>query len=475
MKSFLFKTLRFCFFALVVLATLGALLLAEENYRGKYGWERYCREKEAKGERLDYKGLIPAPVPDNQNFAMTPLLRPLFANQADYIGKLEKRFQLGSERPDAPRPSLGDRHQGKRVDFEGWKAFLGGKDVLAALGPFEGDLREISAAVRRPYSRFPLQLEQGFACVLPHLGPLRKIEQLYELRACAELRQGQAEEAAADVESLLRLANATKDEPALISLLVRVSGFHIGLQPVWEGLADHRWSEPQLAEIQRSLSGQDLVAQLKLALRGERAGYNATLLQVVANPEILAKIAGFPPHQNPVLEHVPRGLIYQNLVAYNRVFDGLNLPSERASLRACAERYREEETRLKLGSRLGNSSIPNPKTFLVAMSLPAYGPAFQRTLYTQVCLDEASTACALERYWLANGRYPDSLGALVPTYLAEVTADAAASGKPLVYKRKADGGFLLYSVGWNRVDDGGKRVSKPKSTSLDLNQGDWVW
>jgi hypothetical protein len=472
MKSFLLKTLRFGIFALVGLIAFLAMLIVEEHYRGKHDWERYCREKAAKGERLDFKGLVPASVPEGENFAMTPLLRPLFQNpnQSETRDKLSQRLALGPTNLDAPRPIpwLGDRVQGKRVDLAAWKASLGGKDILAAVGQLDGVLREISAAVRRPYSRFPLQYEQGNACTFPYITALGQLRVLYTLRTCAELRAGQAEAAAADLETLVRLANATKDEPTLNSLSERNAGFQPGLQVVWEGLAEHRWSEPQLAGIQGLIAGQDLIAQLNLALRGERAGYNARMLQALANPEVLGLDSG--------TKFLLWGFVYQNLVAYNRACDALTLPSDAKSLRAYVERHRQEEDRLKRSTLPWGPSfpIPNLNTILASIGFPGFSGISKRTLYTQVCLDQAATACALERYWLANGQYPDSLGALVPDYLGEVLHDAA-SGNSFIYKRKAEGGFVLYSVGWNGVDDGGKLVFKPNSTRLDLDQGDWVW
>ena len=63
---------------LAVLATLIALVCAEEHWRGKRAWQKYKHELEAQGEKLDLEDYIPPPVPDDQNFAMTPFLAPLF-------------------------------------------------------------------------------------------------------------------------------------------------------------------------------------------------------------------------------------------------------------------------------------------------------------------------------------------------------------------------------------------------------------
>jgi hypothetical protein len=44
----------------------------------------------------------------------------------------------------------------------------------------------------------------------------------------------------------------------------------------------------------------------------------------------------------------------------------------------------------------------------------------------------------------------------------------------LHYRRSEDGKFVLYSVGWDEKDDGGK-IFFTKSGSIDREKGDWVW
>ena len=106
----------------------------------------------------------------------------------------------------------------------------------------------------------------------------------------------------------------------------------------------------------------------------------------------------------------------------------------------------------------------------------------QGVLFFQTVCQEVTVACALERCRLAQGQYPVSLEVLVPDWLKHVPADLlAADGAPLKYRREADGGFALYSVGLNRVDDQGKPGSLDKdwrgvqSDSPRLDEGDWVW
>jgi hypothetical protein len=70
----------------------------------------------------------------------------------------------------------------------------------------------------------------------------------------------------------------------------------------------------------------------------------------------------------------------------------------------------------------------------------------------------------LERYRVAHSAYPEILDALVPQYLDKIPLDLIG-GQPLHYRRTNEGKFLLYSIGWNEKDDGGKPGS----------DDDWVW
>src|SRR5947209_1745934 len=57
---------------------LVCLFFAEENWRGRRAWEICQRELKAKGVELDWRKFVPPTVPDDQNFALTPFLAPLF-------------------------------------------------------------------------------------------------------------------------------------------------------------------------------------------------------------------------------------------------------------------------------------------------------------------------------------------------------------------------------------------------------------
>jgi hypothetical protein len=104
------------------------------------------------------------------------------------------------------------------------------------------------------------------------------------------------------------------------------------------------------------------------------------------------------------------------------------------------------------------------------MLLPALGRVVTRAATAQTAFNQAAIACALERYRLANGHYPETLMALAPRFISSLPDDVI-TGEPYKYRLTDDGRFVLYSVGWDEKDDGGV----PGKLLFDQEKGDWVW
>lgn len=77
-------------------------------------------------------------------------------------------------------------------------------------------------------------------------------------------------------------------------------------------------------------------------------------------------------------------------------------------------------------------------------------------------------ALALQSWKQTYGCYPASLKALVPSYLKRIPRDPFSLNQPLRYRRTKTG-YLLYSLGVNCKDDGGKPTQE-----LDSSKGDIV-
>ncbi|MBX3362876.1 MAG: type II secretion system protein GspG, partial [Phycisphaeraceae bacterium] len=83
---------------------------------------------------------------------------------------------------------------------------------------------------------------------------------------------------------------------------------------------------------------------------------------------------------------------------------------------------------------------------------------------------------ALERFRLAEGEYPDSLERIVPAYMEALPLDPW-SGVPYVYRRPGDSdhcapaGYVLYSIGSDQVDNGGRPPPARRAKSQNIVMG----
>ena len=71
------RLFRWGLIALAILVALVAALIIEENWRGKRDWNAYQRAAAARGEHFDWSFLVPASVPDDQNFLKAPIFAGL--------------------------------------------------------------------------------------------------------------------------------------------------------------------------------------------------------------------------------------------------------------------------------------------------------------------------------------------------------------------------------------------------------------
>jgi len=486
------RTVGIIGFVIFCLVTLVFLFVAEENWRGRRAWETYRLEWEAKGERFDLASIIPKPVPPEQNFAMTPLLAPLLDydyeggavrwRDSNAVARTKSITVQGAEDYQGESPDLGNWQMGEFCDMKAWQAFCRtnanfpsspqpqepARDVLFALGKYDPVFAELHAASRRPYAVYPIHYDETVFSLLPQLSVLKSLTRVVELRALANLEAGRNEEALADAKLAFHLAASLKTEPLLISHLVQVALIQITLQPVWEGLTKHQWTEAQLCELQQTLASLDLLADYGIAMRGERAFANELLAQWRAGrlPGVTADQARNVPRLPRWL--MPNGFFYQNQLAITRLHQQVFLPAVDAQAHRV---YREKCDTNAIKSVLGRRT---PYNMLAQLLFPAVQKLPARAAQCQTWLDLATVACALERYRLAHGGHPESLDALVPQFIASLPHDIV-TGQPLKYRGTDDGQFVIYSVGWNEMDDGGQASLTKNGNALDWQKGDWVW
>jgi hypothetical protein len=505
-KSIRRKTKRLLF-GLACLVLLIGLSYAEEDWRGWHAWQKFKHQWEAKGERFDLASVIPPAVPDDQNFVLTPIVFTSYGNlltregkgipvkdrDTNFVNRME--MPIGHDNDDLSK-GLGSREQNRASDLkflqEYYRALaaktnefrvlpepqMPADDVLLALSKYDPAIEELRQASHLPYARFPLNYnsENPGAILLPHLAGLKRCSQVLRLRAIAELHNGQSDKALADVKLMLRLADSVRTEPLLISHLVRIAILQLTLQPVWEGLAEHRWSDEQLVALNQELAGLDFLADYKLAMRGELVLFQGGMFDYLRrHPEQFLNMSGDgnfikTPLLTRIIWHlIPNGWLYQNQLRCARPMVEFYLPAADTNQGVISP------TAIRQADAVLKTDIKHRNLYNIAESLflPTLGNCARKFAYGQESVDLARVAISLERYRLVHGAYPESLDVLAPQFIDKLPHDVI-NGQPLHYRPEANGQFVLYSVGWNETDDDGE-VGLGKNGAVDIRTGDWVW
>jgi hypothetical protein len=482
-----------CFWLLDVVV----LIYAVENWRGARRFAESKHRLEQRGANLDWKSFAPASVPDEQNAAMHPFLRPLCQYEeirtphpkGGWNRDIRWLDTNGLRRVENVRlPYVyfyEETNCAPFTDIVRWQSCfrrdtnfpslaqpgVPAEDVLLALSKFEVELGELHEALSRPSFRFPLRFDARPAEMpLRHPASLKNLARLLKVRVVACLAIGEGEQALADLQDIFKLAEGLKEDPVKYSYLVRVAIVRIGCSAIAEGLARRTWSEGQLARVQSILAKQDLLAGLEFVMKGETAGMLQTLDTVRADGGFVTYQCGLGGggRQFVSLGWAPRGWFEQNKAVaaehmYQHAMPALGVPAHRV--------YKAASN----GALIHGKSIgPTPYSLLAAMILlPHSDNALRRAAYAQTVSDQALIACALERHRLCTGRFPESLCALSPVHLSATPHDVM-TGLPFGYLLCPDGGFLLWSAGWNEQDEGGLVKRTPQGELL-VEEGDWVW
>ena len=475
-------------FGIFCVGIIGLIILiySIEDLRGRAAWKSFKKKWGAKGEVFDYKQIVPKPIPSGENFAHIPLLKPLLehnwnkgltkfkpVDQKKYDRALGLMKIEGRRRPDLVHWNIG-----QPIDLATWQRFFreekgwphpeqAGKtsaDVLLALGKFEATMAELSkAAKERPQCRYDIKYEAHFGALLPHLAIYKKFVTSFTLRALAHLGNDDPQSALADIRMCLFLDETIRDEPFLISHLVRIACLKIALQPVWEGLREEKWNAEQLATIEKQLAAIDLLEGYRISILAERDFANLAIDQMRDDPKLLGKVIE---DDAQVLEFMPDGWFYHNQKRFNEMCVKflqtiVSTKARRIHPDIVVAFNKELDARIK--RKLPIYDI------LSSILLPGLNKVAIRFGHSQTAVDHARIACHLELHKLKHKKYPAKL-----TDLKTPLPHDPYTGKSYVYKPDPKERYWLYGVGWNQKDDGGKVVLR-SGGGLNLYEGDLVW
>ncbi len=351
--------------------------------------------------------------------------------------------------------------------------------ILAALREYEPELEALRAESPRRFARFPA------SPVLASRRPTQtwvwsQLGLILRLRASAQLALGQNDAAFQDVWLRLKFDDYAHQAAVPYYGSLRWEAFLISLQPLWEGLARRAWTSDQLRELQTELSRRNRLADGLRQVRADLFTQIALIEQLIPTSahKVTGNVAGLTADDEPGLRIVrwfyPRGWSLQNQAALYAYY----LDAARPAIDELQRRVFPPADRAR--DLITASSDPFFPVFLVPKARQATQDYLLHSATAQTFADAARLACALERYRLAHGSIPDSLDSLIPQFINQIPQDVI-DGQPMRYRRNADGGFSLYSIGINARDDGGLLApDRTTESSIDpihrLDRGgDWVW
>lgn len=241
-----------------------------------------------------------------------------------------------------------------------------------------------------------------------------------------------------------QIANGSPLIGGLVSAALQV----VGRRPVWE-IYERLNAEQTKAVLQRYQKMQTIKGDYAALLEEERHFMLGEMRDGFKYPNKTASERALEENQdsNAALEATAKRL---SLFFYGkqRVIDNLNQGFDEAIARS-RKPYADSHDTPRL-----------PSDFFSQQLLPVLYDARIRFVYNDTQDALLITQVALHAYKLDNGRYPETLAALSPRYLKRLSDDPFSRHQPLRYivARR-----LLYSIGPDGRDDGGKPINNPEA------------
>jgi hypothetical protein len=277
---------------------------------------------------------------------------------------------------------------------------------------------------------------------MPYFSDIKRGAQLLSLEAVLHAENNKPRLAADSVTSIFGIANSLAKEPLHISQLVCSACKGLAVSSLERVVNRAEFTDEQLVKLTQTVSNAEDLSTMSWAFAGERC----TGISIFKNPASLGSTSvgnKMPPA--PILElYKALGLADKEAIIY---LDLMNDYIETTQL-PLHQRQRAAET---IEAKLKATSKTH---ILLHEFMPAFSRVITININSMAHLSTARVALAVQRYRLANGDIPDTLTELVPTYIETVPKDPF-DGSELRY-RKLESGFVVYSVGEDGRDDGGR-------------------
>ena len=423
------KILKGVAVALVVLALVYFLAvgISAARLRGAYAALR------ADGRPMDLKDVIPPEVPETENAALLYESAALLLkaqptpekNFLGHVGDLSGEFIDGSITPD------------KLVELKG----MLDQDIVARA------LWIVEQGTRRHSCRFDLDYDAGIYILLRHVADLRHFARILGAKACLEAQSGHFDSAWDAVQIQLRLGDALRTEPLVISQVVRIAIVRISCETIKKLCEIELPDVQQSADLSEMLKSFDDVRPIVRAADGDRLLCGEWAFRLPKR-ELLKQHDLFD-------EEWPNDVLTVLGVCFKPVF---------LAYHTSYLRIMHESTKMLEGASAAEQFIKREGRGLARSLVPAMArvKAIHQTMQAEIRITRAGIALLRDKQ--TQGAFPQTLAGFEQADVKDPFSSA-----PLIYRSSADD-FILYSIGDDEKDNGG-------SPRLGKQDKDWdiVW
>jgi hypothetical protein len=441
---------------LLAVVAAGLLVRAVLNYTEGRALTRTLAELKAQGIPLTAKDLAP-PCPDEDNGAR---LWKAYVN----ITTIPTQMALSS-RPHPPRAA-----EVRGLIARAWRGYTSGKPLAPA------DRAALKDEILKNAKAFELIAEMGDKPCFLSRDPAQSLAesrfeavqmiQTTELLFFSALFSAEEGDVHGAVDTLLtglKFTPLAAGEGTLIACLVSVAETRVLAQFLGEICGGRAVEDEDLVRLMRALDPGPWGERLAAAFRGERVMF------VEVGEDLLGSGLG------------DLGSIYEGSSWWQKFGLWVLRPLLKVDMRRSLPSFEFLEAQAKIPYYQSRDALKGRDqqleglpwyAYLSKFMLPNSEGAFMKKAMIEAVTLASRTGLACRLYKRRSGRYPGSLDELVPGLLAEVPIDPF-TGKPLVYRREGEG-FVVYSLGSNQKDDGGRSTYMIDKLVMDKDD-DWTW
>ena len=484
--------------SVIVLLLVGVISVGVGSYVSIKRWDELKDRLESDGQTMVFADIIPAPVPDDLNFgaapALTNLRLPENAAKREHLECMVDWNREGLEEYEFRGSDLNRLSYSQARDLLAYleEAPAGSFDAESRqeigerlLGRFNeadehGIFLELSRVSQLPESQLipgweklaenPKRLEKGN----DEIDALRAFAFTNSKRITAALWSGDDEVFTEAFETQVQIARALSNEPTMIGPVFGMVPLVQAIGAVWERLLLRGVDPETLVRWDIRMTSVALDQMLLTALQGEMI-QAADIIGDLATDRDSLEILNDGGALGLGLTFSGSGAVaLVKEEATQNFYDYFVVPARsgwRQSWEGVGLYHEEVEAAVQ----------KNPLRAFARMMTETMPIAVDNIILTESMLRRARIAIALERFFLTKGSYPAALSDLVPTFLSEIPGDPVTSGRTGYRKDPDNGRYVLWHVGLDGEDDGGRIIPDPgggeefpKINRRDY-EGDWVW